>query len=306
MPVLAISGVELPVAVDSFTRSHEMVGTKRRNARGHTVLERRREKTVIEFETSPVSFEEAMLYRSLILGEGEFWNTLASTPGGQYGSKGLALTGTGAWSGSGGGNPNNGNGTFLLTTGQTMVVPGYFYDQSAVSTAAAAITGATLIGWRYDGAAYRLAGFSWRVLDATVATKREKLGSLGSSGVAQAYTGTETLSVSGGNLTLTAPGAGGPWRWSNITVYPWFCDSTLVDLLLDGKANALYTAPPLPRLYVTGDAVLPTDQQSNAGGLYQASLICTGDVEELVAVSEARGGTFRHTDMRLRGSLTEV
>lgn len=302
MPVLAIAGVELPVAVDSFSRSHEMVGTKRRNARGHTVLERRREKTIIEFETSAVSFEEAMLYRALILGEGEFWNTLTSA----FGAKGLALTGTGAWSGTGGGNPHNGNGTFLLTTGQTMVVPGRFYDQSAVSATTGGITGATLIGWRFDGAAYRLSGFSWRSGDTVVATRREKLGSLGSSGVAQAYTGTETLAVSGGNLTLTAPGAGGPWRWSNITVYPWFCDSTLVDMLLDGQAATTYTLPPLPRLYVTGDAVLPVDQQNAVVGLNQASLICTGDVEELPAVSQARGGTFRHTDMRLRGTLTEV
>jgi hypothetical protein len=302
MPVLAIAGVELPVVPETLRRSFEPVGQRSRNARGHTVLERRRAKSVIEFELSPCPFEEAMLYRSLILGEGEFWNTLTSA----YGAKGLQLTGTGAWSGSGGGNPHNGNGTFVLTTGQTMVVPGRFYDQSAVSATTGGITGATLIGWRFDGAAYRLAGFSWRSGDSVVATRREKLGSLGSSGAAQAYTGTETLAVSAGNMTLTAPGAGGPWRWSNITVYPWFCDSTLVDLLLDGQAASTYTLPQLPRVYVTGDAVLPLDQQNATGGLNQASLICTGEVDELTSVSLARGGTFRHTDMRLSGSLIEV
>lgn len=304
MSALAINGVALPVSIDKLKVSFEHVGATRRNQRGHGVVERRRAKWVFGFETSPMSLDEAMMFRALVLGEGEFWSTLTSV----YGAKGLALSGTGAWLGSGGGNPINTNGVFRATTGQTLIVPGKFYDQSAVhATAPAALAGATLVGWRWDEtlANYRLFGVSWRALDTVVVSKREKLGALGASGAAQNYTGAETFAVSGGNLTITEPGTGGGWRYSNLLVLPWFLPAPLVDALLEGLALTTYTLARLPNVYVTTD-LLPTDQLKATPGLVQSSVICNGELADLPVVPLVRDGVFRTTDCTLAGTLTEV
>jgi hypothetical protein len=301
MPILAVAGVPFPVTIDSMKLSYELVGAKNRNARGHSVLERRRAKTVIEFTTGPKPLDEAMLYRALVLGEGEFWSTLTSS----YGAKGLQLTGTGVINTGGGGNPIATNGVFRTTVNQTLIVPGRFYDQSPLTVAPSGITGATLVGWRFDGSAYRIFAFSWRSLDVVVANKREMLGSLGASGTAQAYTGTETLSVSGGALTITAPATGGPWSWSNLLVLPWFFPNAQLDALMLGFSLTNYTQPLLPRVYVTSD-LLPTNQLMATPGLVQASLICTGEVESLVVRPLLRNGTFSTTECVLSGRLTEV
>lgn len=304
MSALAINGVPLPVGIDKLKVSFESVGATRRNQRGHGVKENRRSKWVFGFETSPMSLDEAMMFKALVLGEGEFWSTLTSV----YGSKGLGLTGTGAWLGTGGGNPINTNGVFRATTGQTLIIPGKFYDQAAVhATAPAALAGATLVGWRYDEtlANYRLFGISWRALDAVVVSKREKLGALGASGAVQNYTGAETFSVAGGNLTITHPGTGGGWRYSNLLVLPWFLPVALVDALLEGLALTTYTLARLPNVYVTSD-LLPTDQLESLPGLVQSSLICNGEVSEMPVVPIARDGVFRTTDCTLAGTLTEV
>lgn len=303
MSALTVNGVVLPVAIDSLKVSLDPVGTSRRNQAGWNVLERRRSKWVIDFSLSSCPLDEAMMYRALILGEGEFWNTLTSA----YGAKGLGLTGTGAWTNSGGGNPHNGNGVFRTTTGQTMIVPGRLYSQSAISTAAAGITGATLIGWRHDDTVGndRLFGISWRSFESGVVTKREKIGGLGASGAVQNFTGAETFSVSNGNLTITAPGSGGPWRYSNMTLVPWFCPQAQVDQLLEGQALTLYTLPQLPNVYVTLD-LLPTEQHKGAPtGLFQSSLICNGQAQLEVSPS-VRNGAFSTTEIVLSGTLTEV
>lgn len=303
MSLLSIAGVVLPVTVDSCKASLEAVGAVARNQRGHRLLERRRNKWVIEFDLSPCSIDEAQLYKALLLGEGEFWSCLSSA----FGSKGLGLTGSGAMNLVGGGNPLSTNGVWRMTAGQTLVVPGRLYDQSALTTAPAALTGATLIGWRYDGAAYRLVGISWRALDTAPAVKREKLGALGSSGAAQAYTGTETFatSTSTGELTITAPGAGGPWSWSNLVVYPWAFAQAQVDALLDGFAGVTYRLPDLPSVYVQSDLVAPTDQLKATPGLVQGSLVCQGELAEFAVEPLVIGGAWS-TAVHVSGSLVEV
>ncbi len=303
MATLSVAGVPLPVAIDSLRLSTESVGTKARNQRGHLVVERRREKWIFDFALTPKPLDEVNLYRALLLGEGEFWNTLGAS--GAYGAKGLQLTGTGAINTGGGGNPISTNGVWRTTTGQTLVVPGKFYDQSAVSSSLAGLTGATLVGWRYDGSAYRIIGISWRALDAAPAVKREKLGALGSSGAAQAYTGTETFATAAGNLTITAPGAGGPWSWSNLLVLPYFLPQAQVDALMDGFALCTYAQPQLPRVYVQSD-LLPTSQLKASPALEQASLICIGEVTSFDVVPLYRAGVFSTTEVRLAGRLTEV
>lgn len=299
MAALAVAGVELPVAAESLKMKLEEVGYSGRNTRGRRVMDRRRAKWTFEFELAPQSIDEAQMYRALLLGEGEFWSTLTDA----YGAKGLQLTGSGAWTGAGGGNPLNTNGVFKATTGQSMIVPGRLYTQADVSTApGAALVGATLIGWRYDGSAYRIFGFSWRARATTVDVKREMIGSLGASGAPQNYTGTETMSVSIGNLTITAPGAGGPWSWSNMTLIPWFLPASLVDVLMKGLSTTLYTLPRLPRVYVTTD-LLPNTQQLATGG--QASLICHGAADELVLMPGALAGTWQLVG-GLKARLIEV
>jgi len=299
--MLSVAGVPFPVSIDSLKLTFETVGNKGRNQRGHLVAERRRTKAVFEFSMPPKPLDEAMLYRSLLLGEGEFWSTLTSA----YGAKGYQLTGTGVVNTGGGGNPIATNGVWRTTTGQTLIVPGKFYDQSAVSSSLAGLTGATLIGWRFDGSAYRIAGFSWRALDTSPLVKREKLGALGSSGVSQAYTGTEVMTVSGGALTITAPGSGGPWSWSNLTVYPWCFPAAQIDALMDGFALTTYSLPQLPRVYVTSD-LLPTSQLKTVPVLEQASLICVGELDAMDVRPVMRGGAFSQTECMLAGSLTEV
>lgn len=302
MSALAINGVVLPVAIGSLKASLETVGNSRRNQRGHGVVERRSLKWNFDFSLSPCPLDEAMLYKLLITGAGEFWSTLTSA----YGAKGLQLTGTGGWIGSGGFNPHNGNGVFKLTTSQTMIVPGNLYDQGVVG--APRIAGATLIGWRYDEtvANYRIFGLSWRALETVVTHKREKIGALGSSGAAQNFTGSEVFSVSSGNLTITAPGAGGPWRYSNLTLIPWFMPQAQVDQLLEGQALSLYTLTRLPNVYVTTD-LLPVEQQKAAPvGLNQTLIVCTGEINELVVTPLSRNGSFSTTECILSGSLKEV
>jgi hypothetical protein len=299
--ILSVAGVQIPVGIDALKLTYETVGESSRNPRGFRSLDRRRTKTVLSFSLPPIPLDEAELYRLLVQGEGEFWGTQSI-----YGAKGLGLTGTGALNTVGGGNPLATNGVWRLTTGQTLVVPGRFYDQTSLTSApGAAITGATLVGWRYDGSAYRLVGVSWRALDAAPAIAREKLGPLGSSGVAQAYTGTETFATTAGNLTITAPGAGGPWSWSNLLVLPRYFPQAQVDALLDGFATVTSALPMLPRVYVQSD-LLPTDQLKATPGLTQASLICHGEVDEFAVVSLSRNGAWSQTEAAMSGSLTEV
>lgn len=303
MAALSVCGVALPVRIDALKASLEAVGAVGRNVRGHRVLERRRNKWVFEFELTPVSLDEAQLFKALLLGEGEFWSLAASA----YGAKGLAITGTGSWNSTASTNPFTSTGTWRLTTGQTMVVPGRFYDQSALTAAPAGQTGATAIGWRYDAgtASWRVFGWVWRAQDAAPHIKREKLGALGASGAAQAYTGSETFAVSGGNLTVTAPGAGGAWHFSNVLVLPWALAQAQLDTLLDGFASCTYQQPALPDVYVQTD-LLPTDQLKATPGLVQASLICQGELEAFEVVPLVAGGVWSKTEVQLSGRLVEV
>lgn len=300
MPALAINGVDLPVSIDSLKLSFEPVGNVQRNQRGHTVMERRRAKWMFDFALSPCPLQEAMLYRSLILGDGEFWSTLTNA----FGAKGLALTGTGAWIGTGGGNPINTNGVWRVSTSQTLILPGDLYNQSAVTTSDAGRTGVTVVGWRRDDAAgtFRIFGLSWPYNHSTAVVQREKLGSLGASGAAQAYSGGEAFSGPGsGQLTITAPAAGGPWSWSNILLLPWYLPVAQVDQLMDGFALITKTLPQLPRSFVTSD-MHPSTQLSTG----QAGLICTGKVDELQVTPVMRNGAYSTTECVLSGSLTEV
>lgn len=303
MSILSINGVTLPVAIDSLHVTNELVGNTKRNTRGHRILERRRDKWVIEFALPPKPLDEAMMYRSLLLGDGEFW----SMGSGAYGSKGLQINGTGAWSDSSGGNPITAEGVWHADNSETMIVPVNLYNQSAVSASAmSGRTGGTLVGWRHSGGAYRIFGFSWRFNEAAPTVKREKLGSLGSSGAAQAYTGTETIAVSSSNLTITEPASGGPYLWSNMMLLPWCLPQAQVDALMAGLAAVYSVLPDMPRVYVMSDLLPTLTQLAASPGLLQTSLICHGDIEDFKVTPVAYSGSFDTTECVLSGTLTEV
>lgn len=305
MAILSVFGVSFPVAVDGLSMGGELVGKRSRNAAGYALLERKREKIVLDFSLVSKPLDEAMLYRALLLGEGEFYNTLTN-----YGSKGYQLSGTGTRTSAGGGNPNNGNGVFRCNAGQTMTIIGWLYDAAAITTASSSLFGSTAIMWRRDDAtgAYRVCGFSWRTYDTTATVKREALGTssgLGTLGTPQAFTGAETFAVASRNLTITAP-VGGPYSYSNIMLIPRYMPAAQVDQLIVGRNLAQYTFPALPRVYVQSD-LFPVDlQKPSPVGIYDSSLIMLGEVDAMPVVPAWEAGLYTQTRMALSGRLVEV
>ncbi len=305
MAALSIEGVPLPVLIDSFSLGTEDVGQVNRNQRGYNVRDRRRAKWTMEFTLAPKPLDEAMMYRQLLLGEGEFWNTQSI-----YGSYGWALAGTGVLQTSGGGNPYVGNGTWLTQISKTLVLRGVYADQAAVSGGGNNIaTGASAVMWRRDEStgAYRVAGFSWRNKDTTATVKREALGTsggLGTLGAAGAYTGAETFSVTSGQLTITA--AGVDTRWSCIRVLPWYLKAAQLDLLIAGRNLFFYVPPALPNVYVNTD-LLPVDNvQGSPVGNVDASILMQGELDAMAVQPMMIGGVWTPMVLGCAGKLLET
>lgn len=318
MAILSIAGVSLPVLIDSFTVGTERVGNNSRGVNGWGMLERRKEKTVYEFALAPRSLDEMTLYRMLLLGEGEFWHAQGTV----YGSRGYALSGTGAPNTADTGvNPVGtltGNGSFKLTTSQTMIVPINFYDQRAfVPSALIGGTtwpqglgqgGYTLIGWRRDTTAanFRIFAVSGTRKDTAPSTKRERIGSIGASGAPQAYTGGETFSATSTALTITEPGTGGPFYFSNMLVLPWCFSSASLDLLMAGWDLNEQCLPALPRLLVSTD-LFPDSQQVAVPELqYKSAMVMVGEMTSGQVQPHWLSGSFTKTAFGLAGRLTEV
>ena len=257
-----------------------------------------------DFTIAPKTLDEAMMYRALILGEGEYFDTLTSRTGIHYGSKGYSLTGTGTYLGASGGNPINTNGCFRATTGQTMQLQGWFYDQSAVSTANAGLFGATAIGWRRDDGTgnYRAFGWSWRSKDTTATVKREALGTTGPGtlGAAGAYTGAETFAVTSRNLVVTAAAS---TSYSNIHILPWYLKAPQIDALIAGRNLVLQTHPQLPMLYVQTDFLSPDNVKASGE---DSVLICHGEVDKMVVQPAMNAGAFEKTFSGMTAKLIEV
>lgn len=303
MAALSIEGVPLPVLIDSLSLGTEDVGQANRNQRGYLVRDRRRAKWTMEFTLGPKTLDEAMLYRSLLLGEGELWNTQSI-----YGSYGYALAGTGALTLAGGGNPYLGNGVWNTKVGETLAIRGSYADQSAVGYGNTLSTGATAIMWRRDESTgeYRVAGFSWRTKDTTVTVKREALGTtggLGTLGTPQAYTGAETFAVSSAQLTITA--AGVETRWSAIRVLPWYLKAAQIDLLIAGRNLFFYHPPPLPNVYVNTD-LLPMDNVKTGVTNEDASILMQGELDAMAVQPMMIGGVWTTMVLGCAGKLLET
>ncbi len=125
MATLAINGVALPVLVDSLSVDLDPVGNATRNARGWRVMDRRRTVRTIQFALAPRPLDEAMLYRALVLGEGEHW-----TGASLYGDKGLPITGTAAVQSGACVDPYGVAGGIQMANAGTLALPAVGFDQS--------------------------------------------------------------------------------------------------------------------------------------------------------------------------------
>ena len=304
---VAIEGVALPVSVEGFSLGEEAVGKSSRNGAGWLVRERRRSKRTMDFELAPATFAEAMLYRSLILGEGEYWSMNSDA----WGTKGYPVTGTGLWSGAtDAGLPTNllnTTGAWFLDPGKTMTVPGSLFSQAAVSSSEEAQQGASLVAWRYDydNNIFSAVGFAWRWRDTTATVKREAIWSGTALATPGAFPGGETFSVSGGNLTLS-PAAGAHLGYSHLRLIPWYLPASVLDVLVAGRAYLWRTLPMLPRVQVASKFWPLSNVLASPGATDGSYLVMVGEVGSSDVVSRAVNGSWDNTSLALRASLTEV
>jgi len=300
--LISVYGVELPVLIDSLNVEQTLVGTRQRNALGWNIEDRRRIKSALSFSLAPKPLDEAMLYKLLIEGAGEYWSMVTNA----YGAKGYGITGSGAHTLGTGHNPYVSNGVWQTEVGETMAVPWRQYSQTDVAGAGgsgiAGHAGATLVGWRWS-TTYSVFGWSWRINEGTPSVKREMAGALGSSGSPQAYTGSETFSNSGGVLTMTAAGATS--EWCAMLVLPWYFGATQVDQLMTGHSLLREGSPALPRVHVMTD-LLPTSQRISPTTGYNLPLICLGTVEKLGVQPRREGGVWTKTIVGMSATLEEV
>lgn len=314
MATLAINGVALPVLADSLSVDHDPVGNTTRNARGWRVMDRRRTFRTIQFTLAPKPVDEAMLYRALVLGEGEHW-----TGASLYGDKGLPTTGSAAVQAGACVDPYGVAGGIQMANAGTLILPQVGPDQTAVArpinaggTYAAGKSGQTLVGWRGVGttganacSAWRAFGWSWRRFEVPT-VKREQVGALGASGAVQAYSGGETFSTSGGALTVTEAGLAGGTAASFFSLWliPWFFPQAQVDQLLAGLVSLYSPQPQLPGLFVQSSDMYPDTQLDNVTAAGEATLVCHGTVKSMKATRVGVGGVA--TYLGLQGQLEEV
>lgn len=307
MTMMQIEGLPIPVLVESLSVGGEMVGSTTRNQRGHRLLERRRQKLILEFTIAPKTLPWAMLYRSLVLGEGEFFDTQSV-----YGSKGYQLGGSGSQLGVGSNNPVLTTGAWNLDAGETLVLPGEFYSQSAVAAGAkTGAFGATAIAWRFDVAngEYRAVGISWRRFDTVATVKREALGGgagIDELGTPQAFTGSESFSVnaSTGALTILSYDYD-PLQYSMIRVLPWYLQAEQIDALLTARNLVTSSFPKLPKVYVETD-MLPNGNAFAPATLGNSVLVCHGEVDTMAVQPTMQNTGFDPTTTGMSARLIEV
>ena len=310
MPILAINKVVLPVQIGSLSVSEEMVGSNQRGANGFLQRDRRSTKATITCTLAPKSLDEAMLYRALITGEGEFWSMVF----GPNGSKGLVASSAAGWnSGSiSGVNPltefdpdaaieadtGGGSQNLVLQTLRPRL-------QSAVSGYAAnpGIDGVTLIGYRtIAGASQRLFGWSWRAAVGTPDVSRERLGSPPSAGAVQAYTGNEVSRTFTGATIEIRPGTNAT-TYSVLFMIPRFFAQAQVDTLLAAWNDGGFRAPHLPRVLVETD-LIPGSLATASNGV--RSFIALGECKTITSAPHHRSGAWDPSAVSLEVVLVEV
>lgn len=303
--MIAVNKVTLPVRIDSLSYSEEPVGASERNANGYLVADRRAMKARLQFATTPKALDEAMLYRTILMGEGEFYPF--NEDGNQFGLKGLKATCT-AGSGVTGAinvNPLGGAADFVIEAGHDLFLPNTRPRlQSAVAGFAVnpGIDGVTVVGFRtVAGSSRRIFGWSWRSAVGSIATSRERLGDVGSSGAPQAYTGNESvLSFNGSQVQARCPTA--ETTFSAVFSFPRYFPAAQVDQLMAGYDAGGFFVPAMPRVLVETD--LFPGSLAAVGG--RRSFIAVAEVRTVTATPHHRSGTWDSSAVSLEVDLVEV
>lgn len=301
--MISVNKVTLPVAIDSLSFTEDLVGADRRNANGYLLRDRRGVKARLSFSTTPKDLDEAMLYRSLLTGEGEFYGFATN----EFGTKGLKATGTGASgvNASIGANPLGTGFDWVTDTNTDLFLP--FPNPRSQTTVglwapSPGLDGVTVVGFRtVAGANPRIFGWSWRGATAAAATKRERLGSVGSTGAPQAYTGNESiLDNLGGSVQIRTPTT--ETTFSAVLVFPRYFPATQVDALMAGYDAGGYLVPAMPRVLVETD-LFPGTLASASG---RRAFVAVADVKTANVTAHWRGGVFVKAGVALEVDLMEV
>ncbi|MBL8924119.1 MAG: hypothetical protein JNJ54_35010 [Myxococcaceae bacterium] len=311
MPMLMVNKVPLPVLIDSVTVTEEVVGSTMRGANGFLQRDRRGTKATISFALAPRSLDEAMLYRALITGEGEYWSMVSDT----YGSKGLRASSNLGWYSGMVSNVNpltefDPDAAIFADPGggiENLVIPNIRpRQQTAVSGYASnpGIDGVTLIGFRTIGgsANARLFGWSWRSAVGTPDVSRERLGAPPSAGAAQAYTGNEVSRTFTGSELIIQPGTV-ETSYSVLFLIPRFFQQAQVDTLLGAWNDGGFRAPHLPRVLVETD-LLPGSLSAAANGV--RSFIALGECTTINPMPHHRDGAWDPSAVSIECELVEV
>lgn len=304
--MISVNKVELPVRIDSVSYSEEQIGASERNANGYLVADRRATKARLQFATAPKPLDEAMLYRAIAMGEGEFFPF--NDDGNQFGLKGLKATCT---AGSGvtsaiGVNPLGGSADMVIEATHSLFLPANRPRlQAAVAGYAlnAGLDGFTVVGFRTVAAASpRIFGWSWRAGGGSPATSRERLGSVGSTGSPQAYTGNESLLTFDG-LTVQATCPTAETTFSALLTIPRYFPSTQVDQLMAGYDSGGFYVPAPPRVLVE-TTLFPGTLVSSPSG--RRAFVAVAEVRTVTAVPHHRSGAFDKSAVALEIDLVEV
>jgi hypothetical protein len=305
--MITVNKITLPVAIDSVSYSEEAVGAMERNANGYMVADRRSMKARIQFSTVPRGLDEAMMYRAILAGEGEFFPFVES--GNQFGLKGLKATATvgSSVNSSINANPLDPSGSdFVMDANHDIFFPNV-RPRLQVAVAGYApnpgIDGQTIIGFRtLSGLSPRIFGWSWRSAVGSIATSRERLGSVGSTGSPQAYTGNESvLTFDGSRVQARTPT--NETTFSAVFSLPRYFPAAQVDALMAGYDAGGFFVPAMPRVAVETDLFPGTLASASSG---RRSFIALAEVKTVTAIPHYRSGTFDKSAVSLEVELVEV
>jgi hypothetical protein len=258
MPFLSASGIEIPVAVDTFTEEVREVGSTVQAFSGALVRSRIATKRDIEFEVPLTANTLAGQYERWLRGEGEMW-TFTNL----YGSKG-----TGPESGY--------SGTIQASSG---------------------ISGTGNLTVASGSHAYRIApaGSSWTfaVWYSTAASPSythyvvTSAGNKWVDGVSNNGASTTWAAVSNGILTLTG---GTDRRWDNLFAFPATVDSTWPPIFYGtaGNGDVASGAALMPYLNLTGDAILETTRSAMGEVMGTSVLAADGSTRRKLTVRLAQ------------------
>jgi hypothetical protein len=238
MPFLAVNGIELPVAPDSFEERVREVGFTGPAYSGALRKTRRAVKRDCTFETPPMLASEALAWDALLRGLGEVWSFDSHL----YGSKG-----TGPAS----------------DTGLSVVAGGFFGNRMEIAANDPVRTASFAVGvgiswtvavWRYGG--------HWT----TTGDARHFLDGAFEDGTIPPW-----LTVSGGTVTLSGELAAAS-QWDDLVILPYVApDSWIATTWAEGDAGRAFSS--LPRLRVSGDAVSEAASRTCIGDVSSSRLL---------------------------------